>query len=247
VEHGAPPQAETATVAPPAAEIRHPIPEPPAAPPLPDLAASDQAFAEALAGVVPGTALARWLVPQDLIRNVVATVDNIPRHTLSRRLVPVVPVPGSFAVAESGSSFVIAAANAQRYAPLVRVLEAVEPQRLVAVYVRWYPRFQEAYRDLGYPNGYFNDRLVEAIDSMLASPATAATVHVEQPKVLWQFANADYEALPAGQRIMLRIGPDNAARVKAKLAAIRALVTRAAPDRENRQGGDDVHSSKPRD
>lgn len=27
-------------------------------------------------------------------------------------------------------------------------------------YVRLYPLFQKAYVELGYPNGYFNDRLI---------------------------------------------------------------------------------------
>jgi hypothetical protein len=222
-------QSALAPVAPPEAEIRHPIPGEPA-PSLPELAGSDRAFAEALAGVLPGGALSRWLIPQNLIRNIVATVDNVPRQTLARRLVPVVPVPGTFTVAERASGFVIDAANAQRYVPLVRVLEAIDPEKLVAVYVRWYPRFQDAYRELGYPSGYFNDRLVEAIDSLLAAPASPATIEVTQPKVLWQFADAGFEALPAGQKIMLRMGSDNAARVKARLALIRRLVTRVPPN-----------------
>ncbi len=214
----------------PGADVRHPIPENPGAQALPELAASDPAFGDALAGVLPGGQLGRWLIPDNLIRNIVATVDNLPRRTLPRQRMPLARVPGTFIVSEASSGHVIAAANAQRYEPLVHLLETIDPEKLVAVYVRWYPRFQDAYRELGYADGYFNDRLVEAIDSLLASPRTPATLAVVQPKVVWQFEDPDLEALPIGQRIMLRMGPSNAAGVKAKLAAIRRLVASAVPD-----------------
>jgi hypothetical protein len=214
----------------PRAEIRHPIAEEPGAQQLPDLADSDQAFGDAFAAVLPGGKLGRWLIPQNLIRNIVATVDNLPRHTLPRRVMPLLPIPGTFVVSEQGGGYVIAAANAQRYVPLIRLLEAIDPEKLVAVYVHWYPRFQDAYRELGYSHAYFNDRLVDAIDSMLASPQVPAAVGVVQPKVLWQFEDPEFEMLPIGQRVMLRMGPDNATRVKARLLALRRLVARVAPD-----------------
>ena len=214
----------------PRAEIRHPIAEEPTAQQLPNLADSDQAFGDALAAALPGGKLGRLLFPQNLIRNIVATVDNLPRHTLPRRVMPLLPVPGTFVVSEEGGGYVIAAANAQRYVPLVRLLEATDPTKLVAVYVHWYPRFQDAYRELGYSHAYFNDRLVDAIDSMLASPQFPATVGVVQPSVLWQFEDPEFEMLPIGQRVMLRMGPDNAARAKARLLAMRRLVARVAPD-----------------
>src|SRR5215831_9930090 len=146
----------------PRAEIRHPITEEPTAQQLPSLSDSDQAFGDAFASALPGGKLGRLLIPQNLIRNIVATVDNLPRHALPRRVMPLSPVPGTFVVSEEGGGYIIAAANAQRYVPLVHLLEAIDPAKLVAVYVHWYPRFQDAYRELGYSHAYFNDRLVDA-------------------------------------------------------------------------------------
>ena len=204
--------------------LRHPLPEVPAGAPLPSLAESDDPFVAALAASLGRGDLGRWLVPQDLIRRIVVTVDNLPRKTVPQRMSPVKPVEGAFAVGIAGGSPVVAAANARRYEPLLSVLDASDAAQLVAVYVQWYPRFQEAYRELGYPNGYFNDRLVEAIDTLLATPTSVGPLAVVQPKVLWEFADPRLEALPAGQKIMLRMGPENADRVKAKLAAIRRVV-----------------------
>ena len=45
-----------------------------------------------------------------------------------------------------------------------------------------------------------------------------------QPKVLYRYADDGIEALSAGRKIMIRIGSDNAERLKTKLREIRQLV-----------------------
>ena len=206
--------------------IQHPIDTGAATEPLPALAESDKPLAEGLAAAIDRDAIARWLIPQDLVRRVVATVDNLPRKTYAQSLSPLKPVPGKFTVAGADAQMAIAPQNAARYAPLVRALEAVNADKLVALYVRFYPLFQEAYREQGYPNAYFNDRLVQVLDMLIATREAPGQLAIAQPKVLYEFADPALEALPSGQKILLRMGPENAARVKAKLREIRALVAK---------------------
>ena len=206
--------------------IQHPIDTGATTEPLPALAESDKPLADGLAAAIDRDAIARWLIPQDLVRRVVATVDNLPRKTYAQRLSPLKPVPGKFTVAGADAQMAIAPQNAARYAPLVRALEAVNADKLVALYVRFYPLFQEAYREQGYPNAYFNDRLVQALDMLIATREAPGQLAIAQPKVLYEFADPALEALPSGQKILLRMGPENAARVKAKLREIRALVAK---------------------
>lgn len=217
--------------------IEHPIERvprtadaPPAATPLPALDASDAEFHDTLSRLIGRAAVVDFIQPEQMIRNIVATVDNLPRKTLAPRLNPVKPIPGPFIASGNGDRLTLSTTNVSRYVPYVTALEAVDAHKLAAVYAYFYPLFQQAYRDLGYPNGYFNDRLIEAIDDMLATPEMREPVALAQPRVLYQFADPDLEALSAGQKIMLRMGPDNAAHVKAKLAEIRrALTGDAAP------------------
>lgn len=206
--------------------IQHPIDTGATTEPLPALAESDKPLADGLAAAIDRDAIARWLIPQDLVRRVVATVDNLPRKTYAQRLSPLKPVPGKFTVAGADAQMAIAPQNAARYAPLVRALEAVNADKLVALYVRFYPLFQEAYREQGYPNAYFNDRLVQVLDMLIATREAPGQLAIAQPKVLYEFADPALEALPSGQKILLRMGPENAARVKAKLREIRALVAK---------------------
>lgn len=189
--------------------------------PAPD---PDALAAEALAGAAPAGSIGDVMLMQDLIRRIVVTVDNLPREKVARKLAPVRAASGPLVVTGEEGRRAIGAENSARYLPYVRFAEAVNLKALVAGYVRLYSFFQQAYRDLGYPSGYFNDRLVEVIDHLLAAPEPGGPIALVQPKVLYQFADPQLEALSAGQKIMVRMGADNAKRVKVRLAALRSLL-----------------------
>lgn len=207
--------------------IRYPIEVEEKPAPLPALDESDAAAGEALAEAVGDRSLLDLFNLQGFVRRVVATVDNLPRKKLAPRLMPVKPAPGSFAVTGSADTLVLDEKNYARYAPYVRLLEAVDTQKLVGVYTRLYPLFQRAYEDLGYPGAYFNDRLVEVIDDMLAAPEVEGPVKLTRPKVYYLYADPALEALSAGQKVLVRIGPENAAKTKAKLRKLRGALVKS--------------------
>ena len=215
---------EPAPAASPAPKIEHPIERADAesgAPPQATLDGSDPAMREALASLFNGNKLPDFVQPISLIRNIVATIDNLPRSKAAPRLWPVQPMPSMFSTTNAGDDVVIAPDNSARYAPVVALVDAVNTKQLVAIYVRFYPLFQQAYRELGYPDRYFNDRLVAVIDHLLATPQVKTPIALVRPKVLYQYADPELEALSAGQKAMIRIGPDNSAVLKAKLREIR--------------------------
>jgi hypothetical protein len=202
---------------------------PEAAASLPSLERSDSMLRDSLAGLIGRRAFEDFVLPDRLVRRIVATVDNLPRRTAPRRMIPLNPVPGGFvtAGAREGEAS-MDPANFDRYAPYVRVLEAVDVRALVKLYVATYPLFQRAYEELGYPGDYFNDRLLDAIDDLLAAPELAAPAALIRPGVLYEFADPDLEMRSAGQKILIRIGAPNAQKVKAKVLEIRrALLAEA--------------------
>ena len=226
-----PAEAPQAAPAPQAtAEIRHPLRAEPAAQ-LPGLEQSDPLARRAISGLVGGKAFAELVVPESLVRRIVATVDNLPRETAPARALPLHPVPGAFLARPTGEETAISPANFARYEPYVRVFELIVPSALVHSYVRAYPLFQRAYEELGYPGRYFNDRLLEAIDDLLLTPEVAAPPGLIRGRVLYEFADPDLETRSAGQKIMLRMGPDNARRVKARLWEIRRELVAATVQR----------------
>jgi hypothetical protein len=214
--------------------VRHPIDAvaPPAAEstaPVPALADSDSPLQQAMAGLFSAGTFDQLFYPDRIVRRIVATVDNLPRQSMSTDIRPVRPASGTFATIGPEGARQIGLDNARRYDPYVQALAKVDSRALVSLYVRFYPVFQQAYRELGYPNGYFNDRLVDAIDDALAAPVVEGPIVLQQPKVLYEFADPALQSLSVGQKAMVRIGPQNAAQVKAKLREIRALVASHKP------------------
>lgn len=227
------PPASPQTASEPAPQAAAAKPEPPAAQPdtdtaeaepakaLPSLENSDGLMRETVSGLVGRKAFDAMVYPSQLVRRIVATVDNLPRETAPRRVMPLEPVPGAFGVAGAGEELTLAAANSARYAAYIRVFQTLDSRALARGYAESYPLFQRAYAELGFPNKRFHDRLLEAIDDLIEAPEPAGPVKLVRPKVFYQFADAELESLSAGQKIMIRMGAENAAKVKAKLREVR--------------------------
>lgn len=190
-------------------------------------------IAAALGQLLGQDAVNRLLELGDFPRRMVATVDNLGRAHAPPAIWPVQPTPGRFSVERGAQGEVIAAANAQRYAPFVRLVSSVDAAKAAALYRRMYPLLQQSYRELGFGERYFNDRVVEVIDLLLATPQPAAAPEVrltevkgpiapERPWVRYEFADPRLESLSAGQKMLVRMGPENAAALKRKLAEFRA-------------------------
>jgi hypothetical protein len=221
--------------APPPKIARDPLPAPIAAPPIrhplsgvtgKDLPAAEQSDGPMLQslGELLGRKWLVYIVGDGLIHRIVATVDNLPRDRLPADAMPFKRVPKAFVTTGKGATLAIGPRNSARYAAYVSLAESIDAAKLVSVYVRFYPLFQHAYEELGHPKAYFNDRLVVAIDDLLAAPELAGPVKLVKPMLHYEFADPALEARSAGQKIMIRVGNDNAARLKAKLREIRKLV-----------------------
>jgi hypothetical protein len=152
--------------------------------PLPMLMDSDPVALDALAGLIGEPAVIRYLVNDNVISRMVATVDTMGARQIPG-VVQVVQGPGSDFAAipndqpetiirnEEGDpipQFIIDPANYRRYTPYVELLEAVDTAQLIETYRGNYPLFQEAYRQMGYADGEFNQRLAAVIDELLATP-----------------------------------------------------------------------------
>jgi hypothetical protein len=205
---------------PPAPAVAPPPRAEPGGPPLPPLADSDPDVLQALSRLLGSGAQALLLRP-GIVHRIVATVDNLPGDKVPQQVMPVRPPGGTLATADQGGRLTISPANAARYARYVDLVSRVDTAELVALYRRYYPLFQQAYRELGYPKGEFNDRLVEAIDDMLEAPQPEPPVPLVAPRAMFDYADPDLQDASAGQKILIRIGPENEARVKAKLRQIR--------------------------
>ena len=196
--------------------------------PLPPLDQSDEYFKLEIDSLY-GDALSDLLEETGIIERIVATVDNLPRSHVAERIRPVGRLSTEFDVdgREGGDEFTISSDNHERYRFLVDVMTSVDAADVIDVYRRFYPLFQSAYVELGYPDAYFNDRLVEVIDHLLETPEPEGPLVVVRPNVLFEYADPALESLSSGQKLLLRMGPENATRVKQVLEQLREEVTQA--------------------
>ncbi|WP_341893581.1 DUF3014 domain-containing protein [Variovorax sp. YR752] len=217
---------------------KHPI-EPLAAAsavqPLPALDQADGVVQAALAELIGRQGVMAFLNVDGFVRRAVVTIDNLARPHAAPRLWPVQPSPGRLQRVVAGEAELIAPDNARRYEPFVALVASVEPSRAAALYRRLYPLFQQAYAELGYPRGHFNDRLVEVVDHLLAAPEPTLPPAVRltevkgevpstRPWVRYEFVDQTLEALSSGQKIMVRIGTTNERRLKAWLTGFRQAI-----------------------
>ncbi len=237
------PEAAPVPMAPAAPAIQHPI-DPPVSDtaggpaPLPALADADQQVGDLLTELLTRKNVLAFLQLDGFVRRAVATVDNLAREQAPARVWPVNPTPRRFTVQRGGDGVdTIHPDNSQRYTPLVQMIDAVDTAQAVALYRRLYPLFQQAYEELGFPGRYFNDRLVQVLDHLIATPVPTAPLAVTlvnvkgevpstRPWVRYEFADPALESLSAGRKILLRVGPDNQQRLQAKLRDIRQRIAR---------------------
>ena len=212
------------------ASILYPVPAPESQQGLPTLAESDDTALGALAEIIGGHPADQLLVPDGIIKRIVVTVDNLPLDRLDVERRPVKSTPGSLVVDERGEVMTLGADNHSRYTPFIDVVRAADPALLAAAYFRFYPLFQQAYEELGYNGKYFNDRVVEVIDHLLQTPDLQGPIRLVRPNVFYEFEDADLEARSAGQKLLIRMGNENAGLIKQKLRDLRSQIVRGTKE-----------------
>ena len=216
------PQAAVETPAAPPTSVATTTPPPARAVPLPPLDESDPEVLGGLTELLGQDAVMRHLVPERLVRNIVVTIDNVPRRQMALNQRPLQPTGGDLITSGEESAIVIAPENYARYEPFVGLVSKLDAKTLVSFYRGLEPLFQQAYEDLGHPDASFNARLNEVIEHLLQTPTPRGQVALVQPGVLYKYADERLENLSAGQKLMIRMGVDNATVIKGKLREIQA-------------------------
>jgi len=206
---------------------------------LPPLAESDELVLDSLSGLAGEASVMRFIVSDNVVSRFVASVDALTSRQIPGQIMAIQDPGGEFMATaneypdtvmrdsegDAISQYLLNPANYQRYQPQVEMFEALNTQELVSLYRDYALLSQQAYIELGYPDGDFDARLIEVIDSLLSTPEITEPLRLIKPEAFYLFANPDLEALPAGQKVLLRMGPMNARRVKDKLREIRTALS----------------------
>ncbi|MEM1183055.1 MAG: DUF3014 domain-containing protein [Acidobacteriota bacterium] len=213
------PVASTPTTAPTVAAT-----EPPPKPDLPPLDASDAMIRPLVAALSDNPQLATWLVPDDLIRRFVATVDNISRGESPRPHLGVLDPEASFEIAQSPSATYAAPESSRRYDLLVDVFTSIDIAEGARLYHDFEPLLEEAYIELGDPTRDFRGALTTAIDHLLAVQVPEQEPELVKGILTYRYADPSLEDQSPAAKHLLRLGRDNARKVQQKLQFLRAAL-----------------------
>ncbi|CUA87732.1 DUF3014 domain-containing protein [Pseudidiomarina woesei] len=194
--------------------VAEPVAEPEPVKPLPTLSNSSTAVLDELAEFEQDTAP---LKGEQLIRDTVVFVDNLRQGIVVRDKAVIEPPKGKFRVLEQNGKVYIDPRSYDRYNTVVDWFVSLNTQVLVDLFTRYQPLSQAALAEVGYPDENPKYVLLEAIDVLLSTPSVGTVIELNDDSVMYRYADPTLEALPAAQKQMLRMGPDNIRRVKLKL------------------------------
>lgn len=206
---------------------------------LPSLSESDDFLRDVAAKLSSHPGWVAWMATDDLIQRFVAAVDEVARGELpSTHLAHLGPKRG-FSTATRGESAFLGSESFRRFGPLAAVVSGLDAEGSVDLYRRLRPLMQQAYRDLGYPNADFDRTLARAVEMLLSAPEQDRPPLLVRGVRTYEFADPELENLPEAQKLMLRMGPENARLVKAKLREFVAELDRDERTSEpsDEQGG----------
>ena len=162
------------------------------------------------------------LKSSQLIKDAVVIIDNLRNGMLVTDRTVVQRPDGRFSVIEVEGDLYIDEQSYQRYDPIVDWFTSLNAEALVDNYQLFKPLFQEAYGEIGYPDSEFKNAVIEAINVLLETPVPESLVQVDDDSVMYTYHDSSLEALPPAQKQLLRMGPKNIERIKAKLREVKA-------------------------
>jgi hypothetical protein len=175
---------------------------------LPALAQSDAWLREVVKQLSGNPQLATWLVNDDLVRRVVAAAVNVSGGESPRTHVRFLQPGVAFSAVEREGRLVVDAASYERYDTLVAVITSLHVEGTAQVYRNIKPLLDEAYRELGYPDGDFDTVAARAVKTLLDTPIVADPA-LEGFASSYRYTDPRLENLSAAQKQFLRLGPDN--------------------------------------
>ena len=182
-----------------------------------DLNQSDPAVRELIASAqVPGL-LREWSRQKELLRSVVAAVDNVAQGQSPSVQLAFLAPEEKFSVIEKNGNTCPDPRSYRRYDALINVFMDIPDETLIFWYRKLRPTLETAFRELGYPEITFSQRLKQAIEQLDQVPVTRKDAPLEKKILSYAFADSNLENLNPAQKHLLRLGPENVARIQKKL------------------------------
>lgn len=166
-------------------------------------------------------AAAKLLVNDDLLQRFVVFTENIANKAIATNHQVVMPPEEAFRTYEQSGKTYIDAASFKRYTPYVDTLTSMDTDGLIVMFDTYKPALQDIFAEIGDPSDNFKFVMVDAINHLLDTPEVPVPIEVHTESVMFKFKDERLENLSGPQKQLLRTGPENMRRIKAKLRDIK--------------------------
>ena len=184
---------------------------------LPALSGSDVFAREALGQLSQHPGLASFLLTDELVRKIVAAIDNIAEGENPARHFPYLAPEEKFGVVQRSPQVFLDPRSYHRYNVLASAFASMDAEGLATLYRNAKPLMDEAYAELGYQDQQFEDALQKAISILVQTPVVEGRITLRADSVNYTFVESRLEALSPAQKQLLRTGPENTKKVQSKL------------------------------
>ena len=200
-----------------------PVPAP-AQDPLPKLDESDDDIRDAVADIPLGNAGQQYLMASNLIERSTSVVYLLVQGEVPYKLLPIARPKEAFPIADDGTQVTVFAGGFARYDALAQWLMSLDVEALAEALARFTPLFREAWSYYGEEAEAFDFAVISALDMIASTPdVDLAGARLVRKEAVWLYEDPAIEGLPAIQKQVLRMGPDNSAIVKAKASQARTV------------------------
>ncbi|HSB97763.1 MAG TPA: DUF3014 domain-containing protein [Spongiibacteraceae bacterium] len=157
--------------------------------------------------------LTQWLTPEEQLRKWVLLVDQIADGKLPLKNRPLSYPMATFMTQRKDEKLFLDEANYARADLLITVITAIPIEHLADYYHAWRPLLDKAYGEIG-GSGGFDKRLRTAIKRVLKVQALPTQPELIRPIVYYKYADVNLEAASDIEKLMWRLGPQNAKQVQ---------------------------------
>jgi hypothetical protein len=186
-----------------------------------ELMDGDSMLRQELAATGTDSIMSKLMSNEHPINVSAAFIDGLGRGVILKKLLPGDPPKQAFSVVEEDEVIYISPSSYQRYDSYTDTLTALDSRRLVSSFHALRPMYEQAFQYLGLDPGDFDNTIIRALDQVLATPEIIEPIALQPKSVVYVFADPALENLPAVQKQLLRMGPDNISRIKQQARALR--------------------------
>ena len=190
---------------------------------------SDQALRLALANAGESNLIKTTLTADNLVQRCAGVVDGLSQGHIPYKALPIKPPAEKFAILTVDKQSFMDPASYQRYDAYASAIAGLNTDTLVSAFNVFRPLLEQAYAGLGYPAEEFDNALIRSLDRILATPVLHEPLAVKRKESVYLHVDSRLEALSGVQKLLLRTGPDNTARIKSQATALRKALLGPEP------------------